>query len=160
MRKILFYNKFIICLYMFRALLCSSSGGENCIMQHLLSSHSVGGRPVLSQHAHRKASYTVWRYQMLYNTILTPWWRAQQCSKHVEAYNKTYYKTRICVLNWSITEIRLIYKLYNLYLQGPISAIYEYMDTAKTVGVIYINSASVLGVIVAYIDRRSVVCTV
>jgi len=25
---------------------------------------------------------------MLYNTILTFWWWAQQCSKHVEAYNK------------------------------------------------------------------------
>ena len=34
------------CLYMFRALLCSSSGGQNCIIQHLVSSHSVGGRPV------------------------------------------------------------------------------------------------------------------
>ena len=31
---------------MFRALLCSSSGGQNCIIQHLVSSHSVGGRPV------------------------------------------------------------------------------------------------------------------
>jgi len=34
------------CLYMFRALLCSSSGGQNCIIQHLVSSHCVGGRPV------------------------------------------------------------------------------------------------------------------
>jgi len=42
----LFYNKFIICLYMFRAQLCSSSGGQNCIIQPLVSSHSVGGRPV------------------------------------------------------------------------------------------------------------------
>ena len=25
---------------------CSSSGGGNCIIQHLVSSHSVGGRPV------------------------------------------------------------------------------------------------------------------
>jgi len=46
MNKILFYNKFIVCLYMFRALLCLSSGGQNCIIQHLLSSHSVRGRPV------------------------------------------------------------------------------------------------------------------
>ena len=29
MHKFLFYNKFIIFLYMFRALLCSSSGGQN-----------------------------------------------------------------------------------------------------------------------------------
>jgi len=36
------------CLYMFRALLCSSSGGHNCIIQHLVSSHTVGGRPVRS----------------------------------------------------------------------------------------------------------------
>ena len=28
------------------SLLCSSSGGQNCIIQHLVSSHSVSGRPV------------------------------------------------------------------------------------------------------------------
>jgi len=44
MHKLLFYNKFIIYLYTFRALLCSSSGGQNCITQRLVSSHSVGGR--------------------------------------------------------------------------------------------------------------------
>ena len=37
MHKFLFYNKFIIFLYMFRARLCSSSGGQNCIVQHLVS---------------------------------------------------------------------------------------------------------------------------
>ena len=42
----LFYNKFISCFYMFRVLLCSSWGGQNCIILHLVSSHSVGGRPV------------------------------------------------------------------------------------------------------------------
>jgi len=82
---------------MFRALLCSSSGGQICIIQHLVSSHSVGGRPV-----HRlKEDWTsplstcapdghlqVWWYQIPYNTILTFWCWAQQCSKHVEAYNK------------------------------------------------------------------------
>ena len=25
--------------------MCSSSGGQNCIIQHLVSSHTVGGRP-------------------------------------------------------------------------------------------------------------------
>jgi len=39
MHKILFYNKFTKCLYMFRALLCSTSVGQNCIIQHLVSSH-------------------------------------------------------------------------------------------------------------------------
>jgi len=31
---------------MFRALLYSSTEGQNCIIQHLLSSQSAGGRPV------------------------------------------------------------------------------------------------------------------
>jgi len=59
----LFYNKFIIFLYMFRALLCSSSGGQNCIIQHLVSSHSVGGScaqvesGLLSQPVHQTATY-------------------------------------------------------------------------------------------------------
>jgi len=49
---------------MFRELLCLSSGGQNCITQHLVSSHSVGGRPVyrmgvLSQPVHRTATYSV-----------------------------------------------------------------------------------------------------
>ena len=39
--QILFYNKFIVRLYMFRALLCSPWGGQNCITQYLVSSHSV-----------------------------------------------------------------------------------------------------------------------
>jgi len=37
MHEFLFYNMFIF-LYMFRALLCSSLGGQNCIIQHLVSS--------------------------------------------------------------------------------------------------------------------------
>jgi len=55
MHKFLFHNKFIIFLYMFRALLCPSSGGQNCIIQHLVLSDSVGGRPVRT--AHRTTNY-------------------------------------------------------------------------------------------------------
>jgi hypothetical protein len=41
-------NTFIIILYMyiFRAILCSSSGGQNVLIQHLVSSLSVSDRPV------------------------------------------------------------------------------------------------------------------
>jgi len=46
MHQFLFYDEFIILLYMFRAQPCSSSGGQNCIIQHLVSSHSAGGRPM------------------------------------------------------------------------------------------------------------------
>jgi len=31
----------------------------------------------LSQPVHQTATYSVWRYQILYNTILTSWWWAQ-----------------------------------------------------------------------------------
>ena len=62
---------------MFRALLCFIVRRSNCIIQHLVLSHCVGGRT---------ATYTVWRYQMLYNTIWPPDDEAQQCSKHVEEY--------------------------------------------------------------------------
>jgi len=34
------------------SIMCLSSGGQNCIIQHLVTSHSVGGRP---------ATYTAWR---------------------------------------------------------------------------------------------------
>ena len=52
----------------------------------------VGGRPV-----HRTATYRVWRYQMLYNTVLTSWWWAQQCSKHIEAYKKLIKNKILCI---------------------------------------------------------------
>ena len=53
---------------------------SNCIIQQLVSSHSVGGRPV-----HRTATYN-----------LTSWWWAQQCSKHVEEYKKLIIK-KFCI---------------------------------------------------------------
>jgi len=81
MHKLLFYNKFIIFLYMFRALLCLSSGGQNCIILYLVPSHSVGGRSV-----HGKATdrYDDTRCCIIQFDLLTSIW----CSKHVEAYNK------------------------------------------------------------------------
>ena len=87
MHKILFYNQFIICHHIFFILvinqldaqnfvlqsvyfmplhvsstMCSSSGGQNCIMQHLVLSHYVGGPPVHrlikdSQPVHGMATY-------------------------------------------------------------------------------------------------------
>ena len=69
----------------------------------------VGDRPVhrlrvaLSQPVHRTATYRLWRYQMLYNKILTSWWWAKQCSKHVQAYNKRIIKQEV-VHYWDYTE--------------------------------------------------------
>jgi hypothetical protein len=74
MHKICFTIRFISCLYMFEYM-CSSSGGQNCITQPLVSSHLI-----------------VWWYQRLCNTILTSWWRAHVL-EHIEAWNKTYCET-------------------------------------------------------------------
>jgi len=58
-----FFNKFITItyMYMFRAISCSTSGGQIVLIQHLVSSVSVSDRPV-----HRTVTYWDWRYQMLY----------------------------------------------------------------------------------------------
>ena len=44
--QILYFNTFIIPLYMFRALLCSSSGGQTVLGQHLVPSLSLCDRSV------------------------------------------------------------------------------------------------------------------
>jgi len=60
MHKILFYNKLIICLYMFRALLCSSSGCQ-IVLYTIWYRHTlyvaVRFTGVLSQPVHGTATY-------------------------------------------------------------------------------------------------------
>jgi len=41
-----FFNTFITIFYMFRAISCSSSGGQIVLIQYLVSSLSVSDRPV------------------------------------------------------------------------------------------------------------------
>jgi hypothetical protein len=68
-----FIISFITVLYMFRAMSCSSSGGEIVLIQHLVSSLSVGEHLVQrwestlsSQPVHWTVTYRQWQYQMLY----------------------------------------------------------------------------------------------
>ena len=58
MHKILYFNTFITFLYMFRALLCSSSGGQIVLVQPLVSSPSLG-------------NFTVHRLRKDYSPLLT-----------------------------------------------------------------------------------------
>jgi len=60
MRKILFFSKFIIRLYMFRAL-CAHHQGSKFYYTASGIIRPVGGRPV-----HRTATYRMWWHQMLY----------------------------------------------------------------------------------------------
>ena len=53
------------------SIICSSSGGWAVLMQHLVSSLSVSGRPV-----NRTATDWEWRYQMLHQYSSTSWWWA------------------------------------------------------------------------------------
>jgi len=71
--------------------MCSSSGGQNCIIQHLVSSHTpVGGCPVHRLREESSLNLCTGQpptgvmipdvYNLLMMSIL--------CLKHVEAYNK------------------------------------------------------------------------
>jgi hypothetical protein len=63
---------------MSRAIVCSSSGSQNCVLQHLVC-HFLWVA----------VQCTGWErtYQMLLSTILTSWRWAYYCSKHVEVSN-------------------------------------------------------------------------
>ena len=84
MHKFLFYSKFIICLYMFRAL-CAHHQNVKIVLYSIWCHHTCrwpSGAQVerrlllpLSNCAQDGHLY-VWWYQMLYNTILTSWWWA------------------------------------------------------------------------------------
>jgi len=91
-----FFNTSIILLYMFRALLCSSSGRQILSVQHLVSSLSLGD---CSVHRIREDSLILCTeqlpkesddttYQMLHWYNLSSWGWAKYCSKHVEEYNR------------------------------------------------------------------------
>jgi hypothetical protein len=67
------YSHNITFLYMFRAKICSSSGGKIVYIQHLVSSLSI----------HERGGSAVHR---LREDILTSWGWAYYCSKHVEEY--------------------------------------------------------------------------
>ena len=54
--------------------------------------------------------------------------RGLECLKHVEAYNKSYYKTRICALNWIITKTMRIY-LHYITLPQIVIAFYILQDS-------------------------------
>jgi len=61
MHKILFYYKFIICLYMFRAL-CAHHQDVKIVLYSIWYRHTCrwpSGAQVLSQPAHRTATYSV-----------------------------------------------------------------------------------------------------
>ena len=68
MNKILFHSKFILYLYMFLAL-CADYQEVKIVLYNIWYHHTETSEYL--------SLISVWRYQMLYNTILTYWWWAQ-----------------------------------------------------------------------------------
>jgi len=89
--------------------MCSSSGGQNCIIQRVVSSHNVGGRLVYrlrEETATYRCDYT--RGCLIQ---FSPPDDEHMCSKHVEALNKLNVKPKVCASSWLITEVKNVYSL-------------------------------------------------
>ena len=88
MYRIFVYNKYILCLYMFRA--------HVLIIRRSKLHYTASGvmTPVGGRRAHETATYRVWWYQRLYNTILTSWWWAHVLET-CRGMKYTYCKTKI-----------------------------------------------------------------
>jgi len=91
--------------------MCSSSGGQNCITQPLVSSHlkvavSCTGWN-FSQPVHETATY---RCDDTRGCVMQFWPPDDEhmCSKHVEARNKLTGKQKFCASSWLITEINIL----------------------------------------------------
>ena len=66
---------------------------SNCIIQHLVSSHSVRGRPV-RECDDTRCCIIQFDLLMMITTVL------ETCTR----IYYTYYKTRICALSWSVAK--------------------------------------------------------
>jgi hypothetical protein len=84
--------------------MCWLSGGQNCITQPLVSSHSI----VLFQSVHETATY---RCDDTRGCIIQFWPPDDEhmCSKHVEAWNELIVKQKCCASSWLITEVNVHY---------------------------------------------------
>jgi len=63
---------------------------------------------------HTETLVSVWRYQLLYNTILTSWWWAHVLET-CRGMKQSYCKTKFCASSWLITEITKFLK-YEIFL--------------------------------------------
>jgi len=95
---------------MFRILFCLSSGGQNCIIQHLVSSQSVGGHPMHSPlptcapDSHLQIVTIPEALYCNFDVLMM----STYCSKHVEAWNRLIVKQKFCASSLLITEINIL----------------------------------------------------
>ena len=104
----------------------SSSGGQNCITQPLVSSHlyhhtyRCDDTSVMMPEVHHQevkiALHSLW-YHHTYRCddtrgCVMQFWPPEDehmCSKHVEAWNKLIVKRKFCASSWLITETKMYY---------------------------------------------------
>ena len=80
--------------------MCSSSGGQNCITQPLVSSH-------------------LFQYDDTRGCVMQFWPpdNEHMCSKHVDAWNKLIVKQKFCASSWLITETKkLMQRFFIVYI--------------------------------------------
>ena len=118
--------------------MCSSSGGQNCITQPLVSSHLQVAvwctgceSPLSTSTGWIPCIPTSWGWVWFHHTYrcddtrgcVMQFWPpddGHMCSKHAEAWNKLIVKQKFCASSWLITEINklcaLVGQINNLIL--------------------------------------------
>ena len=108
-------NIFNSLLYMFRASMCPSWGGNYCIYATLVF---VTLRQVCwldsIQPADQTPSIHSDKHQCRTDTVISSWWWAHGCPKHVQKWNK--YIKQNCASSWTYLQdsVRYIYKRMHL----------------------------------------------
>ena len=129
--------------------MCSSSGGQNCIIQPLVSSHlqtvpcAGWERTQLSQPVHETATY---RCDDTRSCIIQFWPPDDEhmCSKHVEAWNILTVKQNFVHQVWLTTKINSCYMFrLNCHRQGADTYITT-MYSSKTARVINFQPAIII----------------
>ena len=114
--------------------MCSSSGVQNYIIQHLVSSHSVGGRPV-----NRMREDSLLRL-LLCVQCKTPDDRQSNCPKRVEFYYKNKFQKLVHLVGFYYKNTsNHIGALYDINITALCCALVVPNNKLQTIHVIYIK---------------------
>ena len=119
MHKFLFYNKFIIFLYMFRALLCSSSGGQIVL-------RSIWYRHTETSEWSKIAKIQFYKYEHIVVKVIYEFFGCDYCTflhyKHVMSCRGYVYlvvkriKDVLCLFTLYVCWVYLVIKSYKYWL--------------------------------------------
>jgi len=120
-----FYNKFISCLYMFRAYVL--------IIRRSVLHYTASGiiTPTGGRLVHETAAY---RCNDTRAGLMQFWPHDDEhmCSKHVEAWHKLIVKQIICASSWLVTEINIFSMFMNFDCEKNCSKLYAWLNYILT----------------------------